>query len=408
MFKVLCHIILLCFVASAFASDVEEKAKLNCGYNEVEVPCRQICPPQNCEIAYTDYACTKETEICERGCDCLPDHLRNGSGICIPNDKCPYPSTPVCGINEIARDCRRICPPQTCLSKYALFRCAENIPCEPGCDCVANYLRDDSGKCVPSEKCPAPCDVPDDCKRTCAVPNPENCDNPRPEENIDGCSCKSGYVLSEIGGKCIPIEDCPTDQSCNGDPNAVIKQCPQPCPATCDSPNAIPCKKMCLEVGCQCKPGYLKLNGTGPCVLPDQCPGGNPCGKTGRFVDCKVDCQSSYCPKDDSRDVTICDPPAGSCLPGCICNLNHRKRSYKDPTCIVSSDCPPVNCTRPNEVWDSCPSACLAESCEDAHRQPTRCNTLVLNCGPRCVCKKKHFRNSSGICVPVNKCDEPC
>ncbi|XP_050562712.1 zonadhesin-like isoform X4 [Spodoptera frugiperda] len=342
-------------------------------------------------------------------CACKEGYCKNQDGVCvpIPTEDC-HPSTPVCGINEIARDCRRICPPQTCLSKYALFRCKENIPCEPGCDCVANYLRDDSGKCVPSEKCPAPCDVPDECKRTCAVPNPENCDNPRPEENIDGCSCKSGYVLSEIGGKCIPIEDCPTDQSCNGDPNAVIKQCPQPCPATCDSPNAFPCKKMCLEVGCECKPGYLKLNGTGPCVLPDQCPGGNPCGKTGRFVDCKVDCESSYCPKDDSRDVTICDPPAGSCLPGCICNLNHRKRSYEDPTCIVSSDCPPVNCTRPNEVWDSCPSACLAESCEDAHRQPTTCNTLVLNCGPRCVCKKKHFRNSSGICVPVNKCDEPC
>lgn len=56
----------------------------------------------------------------------------------------------------------------------------------------------------------AACDVPDECKRTCAVPNPENCDNTRPEENIDGCSCKSGYVLSEIGGKCIPIEDCPS------------------------------------------------------------------------------------------------------------------------------------------------------------------------------------------------------
>lgn len=76
---------------------------------------------------------------------------------CLPSNQFVFldPSTPVCGINEIARDCRRICPPQTCLSKYALFRCKENIPCEPGCDCVANYLRDDSGKCVPSEKCPA-------------------------------------------------------------------------------------------------------------------------------------------------------------------------------------------------------------------------------------------------------------
>lgn len=64
------------------------------------------------------------------------------------------PSTPVCGINEIARDCKKICPPQTCLSKYALFKCKADIPCEPGCDCVPNYLRDDKGICIPSEKCP--------------------------------------------------------------------------------------------------------------------------------------------------------------------------------------------------------------------------------------------------------------
>ncbi|XP_063893818.1 zonadhesin isoform X2 [Helicoverpa armigera] len=378
---------------------------LECGYNEIEVPCHQKCPPQSCEIAYTEYICTKESQLCVPGCDCLPDHLRNASGICIPNVECPYPAPPVCGENEIARDCRRICPPQSCLSKYVLYRCFEDLPCEPGCDCIENYLRNKDGVCVPSEECPAPCHKREECKPTCANPNPPNCEYSPPKENIDGCDCKIGYVLSEIGGKCIPIEECPKDLGCNGDANATIKQCPMPCPARCDSPNAIPCKRKCDAIGCQCKPGYLISNVTGKCILPNECPGGNPCGKNGRFVDCKSNCTRDYCPIDDKPRVS-CNTSANSCLPGCICELNHKRLSVNNDTCIVSSDCPPINCTRPGEEYNSCPSPCRKESCKDINNQPTVCNTLLLNCEPDCICKKDYFRNSSGICIPAKDC--PC
>lgn len=62
---------------------------LLCSLNEVAVKSRTICPPQNCEIAYTDYDCSNYKNISEPGCDCLPNYLRNGSGVCIPNDECP-------------------------------------------------------------------------------------------------------------------------------------------------------------------------------------------------------------------------------------------------------------------------------------------------------------------------------
>ncbi|XP_026731701.1 zonadhesin-like [Trichoplusia ni] len=314
-------------------------SQLECGLNEVAVPCRTICPPQNCEIAYTDYACTEETKICEPGCDCLPNHLRNGSGICVPNNDCPL------------------------------------------------------------------CSVSTECRRTCSSPNPPNCPYSPPEENINGCDCKMGYVLSEIGGECIKIEDCPSELGCNGDPNARPKQCPLPCPSTCESPDAVPCKMMCDPIGCECKPGFILSNATGECVLPNQCPGGNPCGSTGLFAFCKNECPQDYCPVDDSRDIIACDP-SPECLSGCICDLNHKRKSLTDPTCVVSSDCPPVPCTRPNEEWSGCPSDCLQERCEDIHNQPTACNTLVLNCQPKCICKKDHFRNATDICVPVKDC--PC
>lgn len=62
------------------------------------------------------------------------------------------------------------------------------------------------------------------------------------------------------------------DTSCNGDPNAVIKANPLPCPSTCTSPNASPyCKNLAPNVGCECKPGYLISNGK--CIKPEECTG---------------------------------------------------------------------------------------------------------------------------------------
>ncbi|XP_075975761.1 zonadhesin-like isoform X2 [Anticarsia gemmatalis] len=382
---------------------------LNCGANETEVACRTICPPQNCEIAYTDYACDKYQGICERGCDCLPDYLRNGSGVCVFNNDCPYPSTPICGINEIARDCRRICPPQTCESRYALYKCASNIRCEPGCDCVANYLRNSRGECVPADKCdsnePQICSVPNQCIRTCATPNPPNCPYKPAESNIDGCECMEGYILSEVGGKCIRIEECPN--GCNGDPNAKAMRCPLACPSTCASPNADPsCKKLCEPIACQCTGGYLLSNDIGTCILPDKCPGGNPCRKNEEFRECKYNCPEDYCPVDDGPQP-VCDP-LPFCVSGCTCKQNNRRLSYEDDRCIEASECPPVKCTRQNEVWDPCPNVCFSGYCADKEYQDVPCNTLLPDCRPQCVCERDTFRNYSGICVPASECPPTC
>ncbi|GBP26742.1 hypothetical protein EVAR_95253_1 [Eumeta japonica] len=126
------------------------------------------------------------------------------------------------------------------------------------------------------------------------------------------------------------------------------------------------------------------------------------CGPNSRYINCKTECSNEPCPTNDSRRAVTCVTPE-PCKPGCVCNLNH-KRNNTDGQCIVASDCPPANCTRSNEVWDSCPSACLAEDCSDVDNQPVTCNTLVLNCEPRCVCKKGFYRNKHGICVKPKHC----
>nr|XP_049693107.1 zonadhesin isoform X3 [Helicoverpa armigera] len=373
-----------------------------CGANKTYVRCNAGCPNNVCpkDDSLAIVACDPPNP-CSGGCGCKPGYWRLSE----ENDTC------VLGAD---------CPPIVCTRPNEMYnpnppdclqdRCDNrNTPCDfpypkrPSCVCIDGYFRNSDGICVPEWECP--CHKREECKPTCANPNPPNCEYSPPKENIDGCDCKIGYVLSEIGGKCIPIEQCPKDLGCNGDANATIKQCPMPCPARCDSPNATPCKRKCDAIGCQCKPGYLLSNVTGKCILPNECPGGNPCGKNGRFVDCKSNCTRDYCPVDDKPRVS-CNTSANSCLPGCICELNHKRLSVANDTCIVSSDCPPINCTRPGEEYNSCPSPCRKESCKDIHNQPTVCNTLLLNCEPDCICKKDYFRNSSGTCIPAKDC--PC
>ncbi|XP_013174037.1 PREDICTED: zonadhesin-like isoform X3 [Papilio xuthus] len=363
--------------------------------NEVWDSCPSACLNEGCENAgKKPPVCNTLILNCQPRCVCKPKTYRDKNNVCVPVDQCPAPPV-VCGENEV----------ETC--NFDDDYSTEVSVCKPTCNCKENYSRDSNGKCVPDRPVCSlkTCDVPTECRRTCAEPNPKNCSYEEVSENQNGCKCKPGYILLDKSGKCVKIQNCPSDLSCNGDANAVVSQCPSPCPSTCSAPNEILCKKSCLDVGCKCKEGFIlsKLNGI--CIPPEKCKGGNPCGKNATFSSCSNRCSYNYCPKDDSPPNYNCALPY-RCPSGCVCNLNYRRKSIDDRQCILASECPPVNCTRPNEVFDSCPSDCLQERCEDAGKDPVPCNTFVLNCQPKCVCKANTFRNKDNICVPVSKCPE--
>ncbi|GBP26745.1 Inducible metalloproteinase inhibitor protein [Eumeta japonica] len=281
----------------------------------------------------------------------------------------PYKNCPK---HEHWEECPGVCPRDSCAGLNPKYECPPEYvdqSCNPDCVCDKGYLRNDKGVCVPENKCPKNqiCGVKEvwkPCRTFCPPQTCEsiytdyNCQVPQPCEV--GCDCISGYLRNAFG-KCIRSEQCPLA------PTPVID--PEPLPTPTPKP---PTK----------------------------------CGPNSRYVDCKTECSNEFCPKNDSRRAVTCVTPE-PCKPGCICNLNH-KRSNTDGQCIVASDCPPVKCTRPNEVWDSCPSACLAEDCSDVDNQPVTCNTLVLNCEPRCVCKKGFYRNKHGICVKPKYCCAEC
>ncbi|CAH0751880.1 unnamed protein product [Diatraea saccharalis] len=372
-----------------------------CGPNGTFVQCAFRCPDQYCPRTDSPFqvACLPPLN-CPAGCTCKSNHKRLSSSDdrCILAPDCPQ--VKCTRKNEVWSPCPSNCRSEDCrnVNDEPRFCIALAGNCRPRCICIEGYYRNSMGVCVPADQCEGYNPCLSECAPTCDNPNPLNCDS-----YVKNSCCRQGYILSERRGKCIKIEECPTNVGCNGDPNAVVRTCPTPCPSTCDQPNAFPCKKMCLDVGCQCADGYLQLEAGGKCVLPDECPVGNPCGKNATFMPCRSDCPSTYCPVDDSRAVEDCNVP-NPCLSGCVCRVNHRRLRRGDDQCIVSSDCPPVKCTRQNEEWSSCPSACLQESCEDAGKKPITCNTLLLNCQPRCVCCKGYYRNDTDICVSEKEC----
>nr|WHN38847.1 Zon1A-L [Andraca theae] len=346
-----------------------------------------------CHVTCANRFVTSPHALCKPRTGCVCNHglvrlYNDATGPCITPDRCP-PSPIYCGPHEVPTNCSKDCPYESCETLYTKVYCEE--PCKRGCKCIDNYLRNELGICIPRNLCPLP---PKSCVPTCAAPNPSDC--PYVEYN----ECGNGYILSEERGKCVKLEDCPAHLRCGGDPNAVVKACPLPCPSTCEAPNARKCRRLCEPVGCECAPGYIRSTLNGKCILPEKCPGGYPCKGNSTFVECKVHCTSDYCPVNDCRDDAVCQK-ADDCMSGCVCKTNYKFRSIDDETCILAQDCPPVQCTRQNEVWNSCPPGCLFENCEDVDNGLIDCDTV---CSPRCICDMNYYRNSSGICVTPDQC----
>ncbi|KAL0832216.1 hypothetical protein ABMA28_001667 [Loxostege sticticalis] len=363
------------------------------------------CPGSSCPLKCKSTCANPNPIDCDPNpdCNCKSGYVWTNDGRkCIPISQCPskiyfYQPDKPCNGDPNAHIMKRPppCPP-TCDDRDGLPGCKKaQLPV--GCACNEGYLFNENGICVKPDKCPGS-SCPLKCKSTCANPNPIGCD-PNPD-----CNCKSGYVWTNDGHKCIPISHCPTDKPCNGDDNAHIMERPPACPSTCNSPDGSPyCRRAQLPVGCACNIGYL-YNDDGICVKPDECPGGNPCGVNGTFAPCKMDCPSYFCPKDGRPGQVICDP-APNCPPGCVCAYKYRWRSEEDRTCILAQECPERECPGPCEEWNSCPSPCLDESCEAYNNPPTTCNTLrEPECNPMCTCIKGHARNNEGTCIPGKCC----
>ena len=116
-------------------------------------------------------------------------------------------AVPRCPANSYYTSCGTACP-RSCQNPLVMYRCIER--CVPGCFCNPGYLKDDAtGACIPEARCYCPANsVYSGCSSAC----PETCQRGRPQVCVQvcraGCTCRSGYVIDEYSGQCVPRNYC--------------------------------------------------------------------------------------------------------------------------------------------------------------------------------------------------------
>lgn len=108
-------------------------------------------------------------------------------GPCIPEDKCPT--------GEPAFNCNT----REVWTLEKKTWCCENEKkgCEP--ECGANEVKKECGTA---------------CQKHCKSPKIQMCTM---ECKIDQCECQDGFVRETPGGSCIPEDQCPKDNVCDGE-----------------------------------------------------------------------------------------------------------------------------------------------------------------------------------------------
>ncbi|CAH2075084.1 unnamed protein product, partial [Iphiclides podalirius] len=130
------------------------------------------------------------------------------------------------------------------------------------------------------------------------------------------------------------------------------------------------------------------------------------CGHGEVLDNCPSNCTDA-CPTMDGELQSCKRANRHNCPPPkCLCQFNHRRAT--NGTCIPTSECPPFECSKPNEEYNPCPSYCPTDDCSQATPNG-ECPSfgvilIVLECSPACRCKPTYWRKN-GVCVPYQKCN---
>ncbi|GMT09045.1 hypothetical protein PFISCL1PPCAC_342, partial [Pristionchus fissidentatus] len=171
---------------------------------------------------------------------------------------------------------------------------------------------------------------------------------------------------------CLPQNQTCQANSCAADETCVLRQ------VTCITAPCYPVRKCVKYPKCAANEEYNECSLSGPC---------------------EPNCKDSY------PICTNADCGKGACE----CKAGYYRHNGK---CITHDKCPTPTCDKPNEVWNTCPSACT-RSCrivrgkEEQMMCPAVCGT------PQCTCAVGFVRDDDFNCVkeadcPTEfKCDSP-
>ncbi|XP_068630651.1 inducible metalloproteinase inhibitor protein-like [Battus philenor] len=95
---------------------------------------------------------------CVDRCYCDEGYARDLSNRCVPINQCVH----TCGDNEELRHHVRSCPPETCFSLVAKFKCDSREVGQTRCACKEGFLRKNiNSPCIPLRNCPELANSPD-------------------------------------------------------------------------------------------------------------------------------------------------------------------------------------------------------------------------------------------------------
>ncbi|KAH7717141.1 hypothetical protein AAVH_15442 [Aphelenchoides avenae] len=166
--------------------------------------------------------------------------------------------------------------------------------------------------------------------------------------------------MSDSGhdAKCVLLKDCPpithttTPKPHQCGPNAGYAVCPRRKDLTCDSrlhPDGVsPPSTTCMQPGCRCTPGHVRLSGDpiSGCVPVCECPNYDPfaeleCGQHEEFVKCPrfedATCKEVPEPRRSRRASAFGE----DCLkPRCMCKAGFvRENRERDAACVSKHVC---------------------------------------------------------------------
>nr|XP_049703200.1 zonadhesin isoform X3 [Helicoverpa armigera] len=458
-------VVFFCCVAVTAARNIEELfsdfgilggAQLNndCGPNEV-FDCVYPCPPLKTCADREEYACLGVEMSCAFQCVCKPGfYLNKPGGECVTEkqcNKCPGEHEHyACG-----GPCDDVCSTLHVQNKTT---CAFT-ECQPSCYCDDGYARNDSGICIPIEECaatvaqdteylfsgiglPISQEEGNDCGPNevydCVYPCPplKTCAD-REEyaclEEIMSCEfqcvCKPGFYLNKPGGVCVTEKQC---NKCPGEHEHYA--CGGPCDDVCSTlhvQNKTTCAFTECQPSCYCDDGYAR-NDSGICIPIEECrtvfsklDGGphlastltvvqdfeelphnmdikipqenNGCGQNEVF-DCVYSCSSQKTCGD--REETYCPDVVMGCDFQCVCKPGYYLNK-PGGVCVTEEQC--NKCPGEHEHY-ACGGPC-DDVCSTLHVQ-NKTTCAFTECQPSCYCDDGYARNDSGICIPIEECDE--
>lgn len=343
-----------------------------------------------------NYECVPNT------CECRNDHVRDETGKCVPRSQCPVKTE--CEINQQWTSCGTICP-QTCAQELGLESndgiCAD-VCIFNTCECAPGYIMSTNYTCVLPSECPeaVQCGVNEiwtncgpETEKTCQDVSDPGFYEQVSECRKNTCICKDGFVR-DVYGSCVPESSCPV--TCGV--HEVHTNCGTSCEPTCNTTLGLELPKVCTYEcrvnTCVCEAGYVR-DGSGACVLPQECPGVTICGVNEVWTNCGK-AQPASCNTFATTNIVSED----SCiLNTCECFPGYVRNDWG--TCVLESDCK-ISCGQ-NEEWTNCGSVC-PETCAIAlgDQEPTPCTLqCILN---TCKCKPGYVRDLDGSCVPLSCC----